>query len=80
MFKVTGSGVDQNVEEGLQLLEDSAKAGYYEAQFYLGKLYYEGKYVKQSDLRAKRYLTLAAKQGDPDAMALLNEMKTRKKR
>ena len=78
MFKVTGSGVKQDVEEGLNLLQESADDGYYEAQFYLGKLYYEGKYVKKNDIRAKKYLNMAAKQGDPDAAALLNVMKSKR--
>ncbi|MGI6009737.1 MAG: hypothetical protein ACOX8X_06495, partial [Methanomethylophilus sp.] len=49
---------------------------YYEAQFYLGKLYMDGEYVEQDLPYAKRMLSLAARQGDPDAEKLLEQLKT----
>jgi TPR repeat protein len=35
----------------------------------------DGKYVKTNISRAKKYLSMAAKQGDPDAQALLDKIK-----
>lgn len=57
------------------MLSEAAKSGYYEAQFYLGKLYMEGEYVEQDLPYAKRMLSLAARQGDPDAEKLLEKLK-----
>ena len=80
MLQITGTGTAQDVEEGLKNLNESADTGYYEAQYYLGKLYYEGKYVNKNVPRAKKFLNLAAKQGDRDALALLNKIKTERSR
>ena len=63
-----------------QLIEEAAGKEHAEAQFYLGKLYYDGEYVDRNIPRAKKFLNMAAKQGDRDAMALLNKIKTEKKR
>lgn len=79
MFKITGNNMDQDIEGGLELLNTAANNGYYEAQFYLGKLYAEGEYVKQDLPYAKKMLTLAARQGDPDAEAMLQQLKRRKR-
>jgi TPR repeat protein len=78
MLYVTGTGVAQDVDEGLSLLTKSADSGYYEAQYYLGKLFMEGKYVKKNIQRAKKYLSMAARQGDPDAKALLEKIRVEK--
>ena len=43
-------------------------------------MYYEGEYVKRNIPRAKRLLGLAARQGDPDAAALLEKIRTEKSR
>ncbi len=75
MFLITGVDMPQNVDEGLALLKKAADAGYYEAQFYLGKLYKEGEYVPKDLEYAKKMLLLAQKQGDPDAGALIDEIK-----
>jgi len=80
MLYITGSGVGQDPDEGLRLLNESADSGYFEGQYYLGKLYLDGRYVKRNIPRAKRYLSLAAKQGDPDAKALLDRIKVEKLR
>lgn len=80
MLKITGVGTDKDVKGGLDLLNETADSGYFEAQYYLGKLYYEGEYVPRNIPRAKRYLAAAARQGDPDAAALLDRMKTEKAR
>ena len=78
MFKVTGRDVEQDVEGGLALLKQAADGGYYEAQFYLGKLYAEGEYVKKDLAYAKKMLKLAAEQGDPDAVAMLDDIKKKR--
>ncbi len=75
MLKITGTRTEKDVEGGLKLLQDTADAGYFEAQYYLGKLYYEGEVVKRNIPKAKRLLGMAARQGDPDAAALLERMK-----
>ena len=64
----------------MDLLNEAADAGYFEAQYYLGKLYYEGEHVKRNIPRAKKFLGLAARQGDPDAAALLERIKAEKAR
>mgnify|MGYP000759166256 CR=1 FL=1 len=62
---------------GTALLEsDTIRKAYID----LGKLYYEGKYVNKNVPRAKKFLNQAAKQGDRDALALLNKIKTERSR
>lgn len=86
MFKVAGKETPQDIEGGLKMLEDMASDdrlgvdGYPEAQYYLGKIYHEGVLVKRDDAYAKKMLTRAAKQGDPDAKAMLADMKKRRRR
>jgi len=75
MFMINGKGVDKDVEGGLDMLRKVADSGYPEAQFYLGKLYLEGEVVEQDIPYAKKMLTLAARQGDPDAERLLETLK-----
>ena len=52
-----------NAASGLVLIKQAAKAGYHLALSYLGDLYKEGKYVKQSDYLAVRFYKLAAERG-----------------
>ena len=75
MFMINGKNVDKDVEGGLDILRKVAESGYPEAQFYLGKLYYEGDVVEQDIPYAKKMLTLAARQGDLDAERLLESIK-----
>ena len=77
MFMITGNNVDQDIEGGLDMLRKVAASGYPEAQFYLGKLYYEGEFVEQDVPYAKKMLTMAAKQGDPDAADMLAMIKAK---
>jgi hypothetical protein len=72
--------VEQDIDCGIGLLNESAESGYFEGQYYLGKAYMDGKYVKRNIPRAKRYLSMAARQGDPDAKALLEKIKAEKMR
>lgn len=62
------------------MVEFAVEKDYPEAQFYLGKLYYDGEYVDRNIPRAKKMLNMAAKKGDRDAMALLNKIKTEKRK
>lgn len=79
MMKVSGKEVPQDIEAGLAMLREAAETHeYFEAQYYLGKMYLDGKYVTKNVPLAKKYLALAAKQGDPDAAALINKIKVEK--
>ena len=78
MMLVGGRGVEQDVKGGMDMLTETADAGYYEAQYYLGKIYYDGTAIPRNIPRAKKYLGLAAKQGDPDAAALLEKIRAEK--
>ncbi len=42
MLRITGIGTEQDIEEGLRNLNEAADSGYFEAQYYLDKLYYKG--------------------------------------
>jgi ribosomal protein uS17 len=61
-----------------RVVKKAAEGGYYEAQYYLGKLYAEGEYVKKDLAYAKKMLSLAAKQGDPDAAQMLDDIKKKR--
>ncbi len=66
------------MKEGFKNLNEAADSGYFEAQYYLGKLYYEGEYVPCSISRARKFFNLASKQGDRDAIVLLNKIRSEK--
>ncbi|UAL08261.1 MAG: sel1 repeat family protein [Candidatus Methanogranum gryphiswaldense] len=79
MMMVSGKDIPQDVESGVAMLHEAADDhGYYEAQYYLGKIYSEGKYVLKNIPLAKKYLAMAAKQGDADAVALIDKIKAEK--
>lgn len=75
MMMVTGVGTETDTEAGMALIKEVADAGFSDGQFYLGRLLMEGKHVKKNMPLAKKYLKLAAKQGDPDASSLLEQLR-----
>jgi len=80
MMLVTGRDVEPDPERGLEMLRSCADQGQPESQFYLGKLYYDGKHVARNIPLAKRYLQAAFRNGDPDAGALLETIRAEKAR
>ena len=64
-------GVEQlkqgQIEEGLQTLDEAAKAGSVEAGLRLGKIYFFGKHVEENSLRGLYYYFLAAMHGSAKA-------------
>lgn len=75
MMRVTRAEAEADAEEGLEMIKEVADSGYSDGQFYLGRILMEGKYAKKNIPLAKKYLKLAAKQGDPDASALLDQIR-----
>lgn len=57
-----GRGVRANQEKGIRLLEKSALSGYLPSQLILGIFYFTGKYVTKNVTKAKKWLTLAARE------------------
>lgn len=78
-----GFGVIQNNIASLHLLSLSAAQGYELAQLDLGKIYYGSGLPVEKSLKdmpkAVAWLTLAAKQGNADAKALLNRQPSKQK-
>jgi hypothetical protein len=66
-----GSGVPQNVAEGVKWLRKAAAQGDAEAQFYLGNMYFNGTDVPENAAEAVKWWRKAAEQGHPDAIRQL---------
>ena len=60
--------------DGAYYLESSAKQGYHVAQYWLGKMIYEGGYYRRVPENAEYWLLLSAKQNNPYAEALLGRL------
>lgn len=68
-----GLGIAEDAVKGFQIMESICTCKRKQsiplvafAQYNIGRAYYEGKGVKQSDEKAEHYWLLAAKEGDPD--------------
>lgn len=60
--------------DGAYYLESSAKQGYHVAQYWLGKMIYEGGYYRRVPENAEYWLLLSAKQNNQHAEALLGRL------
>ena len=67
-----GDGVPKDIERAVQLLSTSASQGNQYAQYVLGKLYLQGKEVKQDQDAAEYWLTQSAAQDNSYAQFLLD--------
>jgi len=64
-----GHGVQEDRVEQLKLYHKAAEQGHAQAQVRLGSLYHHGaRGAKRDTAQARKWLSLAAKQGDPDIM------------
>jgi hypothetical protein len=63
-----GIGVEKDIEKGLDLIMESARADYSKSQFLIGLLYEEGKLLKQSKKNAIKWINKAALKGNSDAI------------
>ena len=66
-----GSGVPQNISEGIRLIEEATAQGDRGGQYNLGVVYLEGKYLKEDKQKAARLFESAAKQGEGQAQVNL---------
>ena len=64
-------GIYMNKEKGIALIRRSAEQGYTEAQYNLGRCYYNGEGVSQDYTQAVYWWSKAAEQGNADAIELL---------
>ncbi len=62
-----GQGVSKNCSEALSLYERAASRGSVEAEFHIGRMYYDGKCSGQKLSESARYLQKAADKGFPEA-------------
>ena len=62
-----GQGVSRDIDKSIELLTKSAKRGYVDAQFSLGKLYYMGQRVSEDYGKAYYWLQQAYHSGHPQA-------------
>jgi hypothetical protein len=70
-----GTGVPRNEAEAVKWYEAAADQGHEDAQLELGLIYRDGpRQVPASPSKAHHYLTLAALQGNPEAVLALEEM------
>lgn len=65
---------DQDVRDGITLLDKAADENYTPAQLYLAKLYHEGHLVEKDLSKAANLYRQAANNGDPDAQYSLGWM------
>ncbi|MDX2367197.1 MAG: tetratricopeptide repeat protein [Colwellia sp.] len=66
-----GLGVSQDLAQALLHYETAAIGGSFKAQYRLGLLYFVGKTVPEDKIKAKRWLTEAAAEGDTDSIEML---------
>lgn len=66
-----GLGVNQDLPQALVHYETAAIGGSFKAQYRLGLLYFTGKKVPLDKVKAKRWLTKAAAEGDQDSIEML---------
>lgn len=66
--------IDNDQKRGIEYFEKSADAGYLDASFELGLLYYEGEVLTQDYPRAIELFKLAAIEDHPDAQFYLGSM------
>lgn len=66
-----GLGVSQDLAQALLHYETAAIGGSFKAQYRLGLLYFVGKTVPEDKVKAKRWLTKAAAEGDTDSIEML---------
>lgn len=72
-----GDGIRQDSYQGLQWMRDAAERNNLEATKALGRLYLTGLEEMGADYReAEKWLTIASKNGDTEALQLLNEATT----
>ena len=62
---------NDSLEKGIALIRRSAEQGYTEAQYNLGRCYYNGEGVSQDYTQAVYWWSKAAEQGNADAIELL---------
>ena len=74
MFITPTSRVMQNTEEALKWLLAAAEHSDDRGQFYVGKMYYDGKGVKQDYIQASKWFTLSAEKGYAIAQYYLGHM------
>ena len=72
--EVEGNFSSPYITEGLNRIYSAAKAGLKEAQFYLGKIYYEGKVVGQDYQKACLYFQASYHRGEEEARSYLNRI------
>ena len=61
-------------QEAVSWIKKSAGKGYVDAQIFLGQMYEEGLSVKKDINEAKKWYSLAEKQGSKKASVLLNNL------
>lgn len=71
LMRITGDGIEADVQLGLRLLEESFDEGYLNAGNHLADMYFAGKFVPQDVEKAHDWLSRVAQKGDERTMAIL---------
>ena len=66
VMNIVGEGVKKNPQQGLKWLTAAARKRHTEAQAYLGDLYWQGRFVKQSETRGLMWYILANQTARPE--------------
>ncbi len=75
LYFVGSGGVTQSFSKAKQWYKKAAKQGHIIAQLSLGMMYYNSKGGKQDLVSTKKWLSLAAAQGNEDAISILQKLK-----
>ncbi len=68
------AGGKANIKKAVSFLQKSAERGYVESQIFLGHMYEQGIGVEKDTKEAKKWYSLAEKQGSREATELLNKL------
>jgi len=74
LYFVGSGGVDQSFSKAKQWYSKAATQGHVIAQLSLGMMYYNSKGGQQDLVNAKKWLSLAAAQGNEDAVTILQKI------
>ena len=74
LLYITGSGVEKDVDKGIEWIKKGAEGGSKQAQLGLGMLYLSGENVEKDERKGFDLVRKAAEQGEPTAQMIIGQV------
>ncbi|MBR6031632.1 MAG: sel1 repeat family protein [Bacteroidaceae bacterium] len=71
---ITGNGVEQDADKGMEWIRKGAEGGSKQAQLGLGMAYLRGEYVEKDEGKGFEWMHKAAEQGEPTAQLIIGRI------